>query len=89
MKTLGQLRAEITRIDTEILRLLDERLKVVGHVAEAKAATGAPIHDPAREEAVLAHARKISANPNAAVALMETLMRVSREHQFGRMRPPQ
>ena len=81
MKTLERLREEITRIDTDILLLFDRRMDLAGEVAKAKAASGAPLFDPVREEAVLAHARVSSRHPETAVELMETLMRLSREHQ--------
>ncbi len=82
MNALDQLRADITRIDTELLRLLDQRLQLVARVAQAKAATGASVFDATREEAVLAHARAHSADPAEAAALMTTLMRLSRERQY-------
>ena len=79
--TLEQLRTEITQTDTALLRLFDQRMRLASQVAEVKATTGTAIHDPAREEVVLAHAREHSENPEAATELMRTVMRLSREQQ--------
>jgi len=81
MKTLEQLREEITQTDVALLRLFDLRMRLASQVAEVKAAIGKAVLDPAREEAVLAHARQHSENPDAAAELMKTVMRLSRERQ--------
>jgi len=51
--SLEQHRREVDRIDRDILRLLSERLAVARAIGEAKAAVGAPIYAPQREEQVL------------------------------------
>lgn len=53
---LTDLRREIDRVDSEILRLFAERMALSGQVAAYKAAHGLPILDAAREEEKLARA---------------------------------
>ena len=49
MTDLQQCRQEIDKIDNEILRLFEERMKVCADVAEYKIRTGKQVLDPARE----------------------------------------
>ncbi len=53
MKTLQECRAEIDRIDSELLRLLTERMQVAESVARYKLANELPVFDEVRERAVL------------------------------------
>ena len=53
---LTDLRREIDRVDSEILRLLAERMALCDRVAAYKSAHGLPILDEAREEEKLARA---------------------------------
>lgn len=50
---LSQLRKEIDRIDTELLKLLNERAEQVHQVGELKRAQGLEIYAPEREEKLL------------------------------------
>src|SRR5579859_2716548 len=50
---LDQLRATIDALDDEILRLLDERARIVGDVARAKRAADVSTYDPERERQIL------------------------------------
>ncbi|HMQ02630.1 MAG TPA: prephenate dehydratase [Pyrinomonadaceae bacterium] len=52
-KSFNDTRAVIDRIDTELLRLLNERAAVALRVGEAKSAADAALCDPARERQVL------------------------------------
>jgi chorismate mutase len=52
-KTLEQWRRDIDKLDSELLRLLNERAEIACHLAVVKVATGLPAHDAAREEQVL------------------------------------
>jgi len=52
--TLDKLRIEIDQIDDEIAPLLARRMALAAQVAAAKRETGAPVSQPAREQAVLA-----------------------------------
>lgn len=53
MKSLQECRADIDRIDAELLKLLTERLEVAENVARYKLANDLPVFDDARERAVL------------------------------------
>ena len=54
MDDLQQARAAIDEIDAEMAALFERRMQAVGQVARYKAATGKPVFDPAREDAVIA-----------------------------------
>lgn len=53
MDQLQQARAQIDEIDAQMAALFEQRMQAVGQVAQYKAATGKPVFDPAREDAVL------------------------------------
>lgn len=50
---LSELRQNISRIDSELLMLLDERMELAVWVAEYKRENNLPIFDPAREAEIL------------------------------------
>ncbi len=52
-KTLGGWRQEIDALDTEILRLLNQRARVACELANIKVASGLPAYDGRREQQVL------------------------------------
>ncbi len=54
---IAPLRAEINRLNAEIMGRLAERVKVAVAIAEVKRRHGKPVVDPARERAVLDKAR--------------------------------
>ena len=58
---LEALRDEIDKIDEVIVRLLDSRARCAYTVGRLKHELGRPIYEPAREAAVIAHVRKVSA----------------------------
>ncbi|MBQ8248576.1 MAG: chorismate mutase, partial [Clostridia bacterium] len=53
MKDLSQCRAEIDAIDTELLALLEKRMRVAESVAKYKLANNMKVFDETRERAVL------------------------------------
>lgn len=53
MDQLQQARAQIDAIDAQMAALFEQRMQAVAEVARYKAATGKPVFDPAREDAVL------------------------------------
>ena len=57
---LDELRGEIDRIDADIVRLLNERMKVAVRIGRIKKKAGVPIHVPEREKEV--YARVVGAN---------------------------
>lgn len=54
MRDLEYYRAEIDKIDTKLIALMEERMDVAKHVGEIKLKTGAQILDEKREQSVLA-----------------------------------
>jgi prephenate dehydrogenase/chorismate mutase len=58
MRTLDEVRIDLDRIDQDLIRLLDERLKLTEEVADWKNSQPAvPYTDPVRERAILEHVR--------------------------------
>jgi len=51
--SLDTVRAEISRVDTEIIRLIAQRQKLAGKIAQIKVARSLPIHDKERAAGVL------------------------------------
>ena len=77
---LTDLRREIDRVDSEILRLLAERMALCDRVAAYKSAHGLPILDEAREEEKLTRAAAsvpadLSGDARALYALLLSLSR--------------
>src|SRR5512147_498518 len=64
-RTLPELRAAIDALDTELLRLLNERARIASEVGEVKRASAPdmPFHAPAREREVLARLERLNAGP--------------------------
>jgi 3-deoxy-7-phosphoheptulonate synthase len=56
-------RERIDSIDEEIVRLLNERAEMALRVGRIKCATGAPVHAPEREAAVLRHVAEAAEGP--------------------------
>ena len=50
---LGNIRSEIDRIDSEMIRLFEERMKLACSVAEYKKANSLPVYDSGRERQVV------------------------------------
>ena len=83
MKNLEECRAEIDRVDRQLLRLFEERMEICREVARYKKARGLPVLDASREEAVLdALAQKTTPEllPYAR-KLWRVLMDLSKEFQ--------
>ncbi len=51
--SLDTVRQEISRVDSEIIRLIAERQKLAGRIARIKIAEGIPIHDRERVDGVM------------------------------------
>ncbi|MCC6465736.1 MAG: chorismate mutase, partial [Planctomycetes bacterium] len=60
---IEQLRAEIDRLDAELMQLLARRAELSLAVHDAKQAAGLPPRDAAREAAILAGARAAARPP--------------------------
>ena len=82
--TIEELRAEIDRIDSDIIRLYGERLETASQIGRYKQEHHLPVSDPAREREVL---NKVGAeagekNENGVRALFGFLMAQSRTNQL-------
>ena len=53
-EVLRRLREQVSTIDREILAAVNERLELVSEIVRHKQANGRPLHDPGREESMLA-----------------------------------
>ena len=83
MKDLAECRAEIDRVDRELLRLFEERMEICQEVAQYKAAHGLATYDPGREQAVLDGLAE-KTTPELlpyAQKLWQTLMDLSKDFQ--------
>lgn len=85
MTDLQQCRQEIDRIDNEIIRLFEERMKVCEDVAEYKIRTGMQVLDPERERAKIASLKEKAHgefNALGAQELFQQIMAISRKRQY-------
>nr|UZH98430.1 prephenate dehydratase [uncultured bacterium] len=82
--TIEELRAEIDRIDSEMIRLYGERLETARMIGQYKQEHHLPVSDPAREREVLnkVGAEAGEANENGVRALFGFLMAQSRTSQL-------
>ncbi|MBR2906591.1 MAG: chorismate mutase [Clostridia bacterium] len=80
---LSELRADIDRIDKELVRLFCERMQVSAGVAEYKRKNHMPVLDPVRERALLTKVADLAGEENAQYTriLYESILSLSRAHQ--------
>jgi len=78
MPTLEDWRADIDRVDEVIVRLLNERARLVCEIGRLKKVDGAPVYQPDREKLVLEHVRGVAAEgplgPDAIARLFERII---------------
>jgi chorismate mutase-like protein len=78
MPTLDDLRRDIDRVDEVIVRLLNERARVVCEIGRLKKEQGVQIYQPDREKQVLVHVRGIAVEgplgPEAIARLFERII---------------
>ncbi len=90
--TLEGLRAEIDRIDRDLVSLLAERRRVVARVADHKRRLGLPVYHPAREEDLISRrreqAREAGLDPDLVEDVFRAIVRASREAQARGLRAP-
>jgi len=83
--TVKALRAEITKIDLQIIDLIADRQKISGKIAQAKMNEGLPIHDLKRTREVLeiafTAAVEKNINPVSIQKIFEVLIEMSEERQ--------
>ncbi len=60
MKTIEQLRAEIDKLNREIVELLAKRMEVAGEIAEYKKQRDLPVRVPEREKAVIENVKRLA-----------------------------
>ncbi len=81
---LQELRNEIQKLDTELVRVIDRRMSVVRQIAELKKHTQLPILDSKRENAVLSH---VENQPHENIGtdnlnfFFQTILKISRRIQ--------
>lgn len=62
--SLEELRKKIDQIDTELVRLIAERLRIAREIGGEKRSRGKPVEDTTREERVLESARRFARDEN-------------------------
>ena len=83
--SLEQTRAQIDRIDAELVRLFLSRMEASRTVARIKQRQHLPVLNPEREEEVLRSRSALAADPHlskSVEALFREIMQLSREEQF-------
>ena len=82
---LETVRAEITRVDREIIRLIAQRQELAGKIAKIKVHTGIPIHDESRAadvlEAAFEQAVECKIDPVSVQKIFKTLISMSEDRQ--------
>ncbi len=83
--SLEDLRADVQRVDQEIIRLIDERVSLAEDIFEVKKALGVRIEDPNQEKLVMKRAldmaTELGLDAGATKEIFATLIRMSIEKQ--------
>ena len=58
---IEELRSRVDKVDRELIRILNERARIVQEIMVLKTEAGAPVYDPRREEEILQ--RVVEQNP--------------------------
>lgn len=83
---LQECRKKLDEIDSEIVRLFEERMGVCGDVAEYKIGTGKAVYDAEREKQKISAVKELAHsefNREAVQELFTQLMAMSRRYQYG------
>lgn len=89
MVDLKQIRAEIDKIDEQIIDLFEQRMDCAGEIAEYKIGTDKPVLDRSREKAKISRAMALVKNhgyDKAVEELFMQLMSLSRRYQYSIIR---
>lgn len=82
---ITELRAQLDRIDRDLVRLAAERQRIVAEIGRSKRGSGRPLRDFRREKEVLdnvrGHAREAGIDPELAAGLMQLLIAASLARQ--------
>lgn len=85
MNRLLEIREEIDKVDSEIVRLFEERVALAGDVARYKMSIGKEVLDRQREKEKIAKVKSLAHtdfNAQGVESLFEQLMTISRLHQY-------
>ena len=87
---LQEIREKIDGIDSRMLQLFSQRMRLVSEVAAYKKEKGLPILDQGREEAILDRIAKKAGEELAPYAkrVYQTLFAVSRDYQAAQLNEP-
>ncbi|MBO4395410.1 MAG: chorismate mutase [Eubacterium sp.] len=91
MIELNESRKRIDEIDKQIVSLFEERMAVVGDIAEYKINSGTPVLDSKREEEKLDSVSSLANsdfNKKAIRDLFKQILSISREYQNTLIRNP-
>ena len=73
MSELEQARKDVNRIDAEMARLFEERMRAVSRIAAYKKENGLPVRDPVREAAMIARNRTLIGDQSVEADYVEFL----------------
>jgi len=79
--TIDDLRTEIDRLDSELLRIFNQRASLALQIGELKKTTGLPVYDPGREKKIFQRMKTENPGPlddQAIVRLFERVIDESR-----------
>lgn len=79
--TIDEIRAEIDRLDSELLRIFNERASLALRIGEIKKGLDLPVYDPAREKRIFQRMASENNGPlddQAIVRLFERVIDESR-----------
>ena len=82
---LQEIRTQLDQVDSRLVELFEERMKLCGEVAEYKQKTGKAIFDPEREKQKRFAVRSLAKTPFNEIAVDEMfaqLMTISRRYQY-------
>ena len=86
--SLESVRAKITRVDEDIVRLIAQRQRLAVKIADIKVREGLPVRDEQRARKVIAsagdHAAKAHIDPEPVKKIFEILIAMSEESQNAR-----
>lgn len=85
---LEQHRKSIDLLDTELVRLLNQRAQIASELARVKLARGLPIHDLRREQEILDRICRQNEGPldsQALISIFRSILRESRRIQQNSM----
>ncbi|HEY6967915.1 MAG TPA: chorismate mutase [Candidatus Angelobacter sp.] len=86
---LDQRRSQIDTLDTELLRLLNQRARMAGDLAAIKKSSGLPVYDSRREQQILERICQENSGPldsQGLISIFRCIIRESRKIEESSMR---